>query len=75
MTDATFWTLTKGPNQARAVSRSVAGVGVELRFVWNDETRPTQIYRNSVELAAAATAKREELIAAGWADAPPHWQI
>jgi hypothetical protein len=33
------------------------------------------MYRNSVELAAAATAKREELIAAGWVDAPPHWQM
>ena len=51
------------------------GVGIELRFLWNDDTRATQIYRDSVELAAAATAKRKELFAAGWADAPPHWQM
>jgi hypothetical protein len=47
----------------------------KLRFVWNGDTRATQLYRNSVELATAATAKREELIAAGWVDAPPHWKI
>jgi hypothetical protein len=29
-TDATLWTLTKGPNRARAVSRSIPGVGIEL---------------------------------------------
>ena len=71
MTDATLWTLVKGPNRARAISRSVPGVGVELRFTWNDDTRSTQVYRNVIELAAVANAKREELIAAGWADAPP----
>jgi hypothetical protein len=49
------------------------GVGVELRFLWNDDARSTQVYRNSVELAATASAKLEELIAAGWVDAPPHW--
>ena len=74
MTDATLWTLVKGPNGARAVSRSVPGVGVELRFAWNDDTRSTQAYRNTIELAAAANAKRAELVAAGWLDAPPHWQ-
>jgi len=72
ITDATLWTLTKGDNRARAVSRSVPGVGVELRFIWNDDTRETQGYRNVIELAAAASAKREALLAAGWVDAPPH---
>ena len=47
---------------ARAVSRSVPGVGVELRFIWNDDTRSTQIYRNVLELAAAASQEREDLI-------------
>jgi len=75
MTDATLWTLAKGANRSCAVSRAVPGVGVELRFLWNDDTRSTQVYRNSVELAAAASAKRDELIAAGWTEAPPHWQI
>jgi len=73
MTDATLWTLTKGPNRARAVSRSVPGVGIDLRFLWNDDTRETKVYRDSLELATAANAKREELIVAGWTDAPPHW--
>jgi hypothetical protein len=57
-----------------AVSRSVPGVGVEVRFIWNEDTRSTQVYRNAVELAGAASAKRAELVAAGWIDAPPHWQ-
>ena len=45
---------------------------MELRFIWNDDTRETQGYRNVIELAAAASAKREALLAAGWVDAPPH---
>lgn len=36
LTDATLWTLAKGTNRARAVSSAVPGVGVELRFLWND---------------------------------------
>jgi len=64
--------LAKGPDRTRAISRAVAGVGVELRFIWNDDTRSTQVYGNTVQLAAAASAKRDELIAAGWTDAPPH---
>ena len=73
MTDATLWTLTKGPNRARAVSPSVPGVGDKFRFIWNDDTRSTQIYRNVLELAAAASQKRQNLIGRGWVDAPPHW--
>ena len=66
----------EGRESRRAVSRAVPGVGIELRFLWNDDTRATQMYRTSVELAAAAaTAKREELHAAGWVGAPPHWQM
>jgi hypothetical protein len=54
--------------------RSVPGVGIELRYLWNDDVRATHVYKNSVDLAAAAGAKREELLKSGWADAPPHWQ-
>jgi hypothetical protein len=36
------------------VSLAVPGVGVELRFLWKADTRSTQVYRNSVELAAAS---------------------
>ena len=71
--DRVLWMLTKGPNQARAAMRLVPGVGVELRFLWNDDTRATQVYKSTDDLAAAAKAKREELIATGWVDAPPHW--
>ena len=71
--DTTVWLLSKGPNRASAVTRLVAGVGLELRYNWNDETRATQVYRNTDDLAAAAKAKRDELVAAGWVDAPPHW--
>jgi hypothetical protein len=48
---------------------------LELRFLRNDDTRATQVYRSSDDLTAAANAKREELLAAGWVDAPPHWQM
>lgn len=73
--DAVLWTLMKGPNRARAVTRSVPGVGIELRYNWNDETRATQVYRSTDDLAAAAKAKRKELLGAGWVDAPPHWSM
>ena len=72
MHDATLWTLTKGSRWARAESRPMPGVGVELRFVGDDDTRSTQIFQDVVVLAAAASAKRDELIASGWRDAPPH---
>ena len=31
--EITLWTMTKGPNRARALTRQIPGVGVELRFV------------------------------------------
>ena len=55
MSDETLWRLTKAGSQARAIARKVPGVGIELRLVWNDDTRRTQVYRTSVELAAAAS--------------------
>ena len=71
MTDATLWTLTKAGRSVRAVTRTVPGVGIELRFVWDDDTRVSQVCRNTIELAAAASAKREDLRADGWVDARP----
>ena len=71
--DTTLWTLTKGGSRARAIARKVPGIGIELRFLWNDDTRETRVYRNAVELAAAASQKRDELMARGWVDAPPMW--
>jgi hypothetical protein len=74
MNDTRIWGLVKGPHNARAVARQVPGVGIELRYLWNDEVRGTQVFRNSVELAEAASKKREELSAAGWIDQPmPTW--
>lgn len=70
--DRTLWTLTKAGHRARAIARPVPGVGVELRFLWNDDTRETRVYRNTVDLAGAATDKRADLLERGWVDAPPH---
>lgn len=72
--DTRIWGLVKNGHTARAVSRQVPGVGIELRYLWDDEVRATQVYRNSVELAEAASRKRQELIANGWLDQPtPEW--
>lgn len=72
--DETLWTLTKAGSRARAVARKVLGVGIELRFLWNDDTRETKVYRNTDELAAAAGEKRAELIERGWIpELPPMW--
>ena len=70
ISDAILRTLAEEPNRARAVTRTVPGVGVELRYEWSGELRQSQVYRNGEELAAAANAKREELIANGWAEVP-----
>jgi hypothetical protein len=69
--DKRVWALVKNAATARAMAREVAGVGIELRYYWNDELRQSKVYRNSVELAEAASTKREELLAAGWIDQPP----
>jgi hypothetical protein len=72
--DTRIWALIKNGHTARAVARQVPGVGHEFRYLWDDEVRATQVYRNSVELAEAASRKREELLAAGWIDQPrPTW--
>ena len=65
MTDAMLWTPTKNGHGARAVAREIPGVGIELRYIWDDELRQSHRYRNKEELATAASAKRDELIANG----------
>jgi hypothetical protein len=70
MSDIAVWTLTKDGHGARAVAREIAGVGIELRYYWDEELRQSQVYRNGEELAAAASVKREQLIANGWTDVP-----
>jgi hypothetical protein len=71
--EETVWTLAKGESRARALTRTIPSIGVELRFLWNDDTRETKVYRNTGELAAAAIQKREQLVGQGWADVPPMW--
>ena len=70
MSDERVWGLVKNGHTARAVARQVPGVGIELRYLWDDEFRQSQVFRNSVELAEAASKKREELMANGWIDQP-----
>jgi hypothetical protein len=70
-TGGVLWRLEKGGNKAAAITRPIPGVGVELRYEWNGDLRQSHVNRNSVELAAAASEKREELLANGWRDLPP----
>ena len=70
MSDLAVWTLTKNGHGAHAVAREIAGVGIELRYLWDDELRQSQVYRNSEALAEAANAKRDELIVNGWSEVP-----
>ena len=71
LTDHTIWTLEKGGHRATASTRKVAGVGVELRFEWDGDVRQSHIYRDVIELAAAADIKRRALVEQGWRDVPP----
>jgi hypothetical protein len=68
---AVLWTLAKGSDRASAITRTVQGVGIGLVYRCNDEVRESLTFANSVELAAAAGAKRKELLVSGWVDAPP----
>ena len=52
------------------MAREIAGVGLELRYLWDGELRQSRVYRNSEELAKAANDKRDELIANGWVEVP-----
>ena len=67
MTESTIWTLQKDANKATATTRTVAGVGVELRYEFNGEVRQSQVYKDTDELAAAASHRRDGLNRAGLA--------
>jgi hypothetical protein len=41
------------------------------RFEWDGDLRQSQVYRNVVELAAAADEKKRQLLDQGWRDVPP----
>jgi hypothetical protein len=47
--------------------RPIEGIGVELRYHWDDELRVSQAFKTWAALEAAATEKRQELEARGLA--------
>jgi hypothetical protein len=72
--DRLLWSLVKNGHGARAIVRPVPGVGLELRYLWDQDVRQTQVYREAAELEAAAATKRDELLTAGWMpQLPPVW--
>jgi hypothetical protein len=46
--------------------RPIEGIGVELRYHWDDELRVSQMFKSWEALEAAVTEKRQELEARGW---------
>ena len=60
-TDVELWRLTKGAHIAAAAVRGVAGVGLELRLLYDGELRRSQVYRLAGDLESEADAKRLEL--------------
>lgn len=69
--EETLWRLVKAGRHVFAIARHIPGVGVELRFLWDDEVRDTRVFRSSIALAEAASRKREELRADGWVEQAP----
>jgi hypothetical protein len=70
--DEVLWKLTKSGSVARAVTHPTdPGFGIELRFIVNGVLLKPHIYHDVEDLLAAASAKRDELRAAGWVDARP----
>jgi hypothetical protein len=61
-----LWRLVKGSHTAEARVRPIEGIGLELRYEWNDELRVSQMFRSWDELKAAPADKRRELDARGW---------
>jgi hypothetical protein len=61
-----LWRLTKGAHIAAAAVRSVAGVGFELRLLYDGKLRRSQVYRLAGDLESEAGAKRLELVGRGW---------
>jgi hypothetical protein len=65
-TDVELWRLRKGAHIAAAAVRAVAGVGLELRLLYDGELRRSQVYRLAGALESEAGAKRLELQGRGW---------
>lgn len=66
ITTTLLWSLTKSGHRAEARVRTIAGVGVELRYEWNGELRESRVFKRREELELAAGEKRRELLERGW---------
>src|SRR6187399_1283354 len=61
-----LWRLVKDGHVAEARVRPIEGIGVELRYHWDDELRVSQVFTAWEALEAAAAEKRRELESRGW---------
>ncbi len=61
-----IWTLRRRGEVVTAFVRLLP-VGLELQFRWNGEEHVALTFRDQASLERAATEKRHELEAAGWA--------
>jgi hypothetical protein len=66
--DRVLWCLLKGQQRAEAVVRLIDGFGTDLRYLHNGELRESRVCRDDAQLQASAAAKRNDLLAKGWAD-------
>lgn len=66
--DRILWVLRRKDQRAEAVLRLVEGIGHELRFLHNGELKRSQVYRDDLELQAAATLMKSNLLARGWVE-------
>jgi hypothetical protein len=62
----TLWTLQKGGKIARADVREIEGVGLELRYVWDDELMQSFLFKDGTDLLKEAQIKRFDLLERGW---------
>jgi hypothetical protein len=62
MTEVVLWTLEKAGHKARAATKAIAGVGIELRFLWNNDLRQSQVL--SQRRRTRRRGRREEARAA-----------
>jgi hypothetical protein len=61
-----LWTLTKGTHSATAHVKAIDGVGLELRFMIDGESRHSQLFRDWQLLEQAAREKRADFEERGW---------
>jgi hypothetical protein len=68
---ATIWTLSDQTHTCRAELWALRGVpGIDLRYTIDGELRETEFYRGAdggTKATLRALAKKDELIAKGWA--------